>query len=168
MPRSAELEQFAREHLKAYSQGDLTRLIAGCTHDVVSIGTDESEWVEGRAALEQALRTEAGSVEIQVDDLTAQTEGSVGWLAGHIRYVGQGGEAARARVTAVARRDNGQWRLVQSHASIGRSSSERSHGGELRTKGESDGRGVSCTPAAKRQERGRARIYGRARRREAR
>jgi SnoaL-like domain len=125
MPRSAELEQFAREQLESYNEGDLTRLLAGCTHDVLSIGTHESEWAEGRAELECALRSEIGAA-VEVDDLTAHSNGSVGWLAGHVSFIPDCGEAIRARVTAVARRDHGQWRFVQSHTSIGRTQLSRS------------------------------------------
>jgi ketosteroid isomerase-like protein len=132
MPRSAELERFAREHLQAYRERDLAHLIGDCTHDILVIGTDESDWIEGRAELEQVLRGEPGT-EIEIDDLTAQSEGSLGWIAGHIRYILQDRGTLHARLTAVARRENGQWRLVQSHASIGRPWARRPHG---RTKGE--------------------------------
>jgi len=132
MPRSVELERFAREHFQAYRERDLAHLIGDCTHDILAIGTDEPDWIEGRAELERVLRSEPG-MEIEVDDLTAQSEGALGWIAGHVRYILQDGGAVHARLTAVARRENGQWRLVQSHASIGRYSARRPLG---ETKGE--------------------------------
>ena len=58
------------------------------------------------------LRVEAG-------DLRAWEEGSVGWLSDTPSFVLPDGTAIRTRTTAVMRREDGDWKLVQAHVSVG-------------------------------------------------
>jgi ketosteroid isomerase-like protein len=45
--------------------------------------------------------------------------GEVGWAEGRGRFTHPGGAERPARFTAVLLREDGRWRVVQSHASIG-------------------------------------------------
>lgn len=81
------------------------------------IGTVPDEWHGDRDKWKAAfppigLRVEAG-------DLRAWEEGSVGWLSDTPSFILPDGTAIRTRVTAVMRREDGGWKLVQAHVSIG-------------------------------------------------
>jgi len=52
-------------------------------------------------------------------DLRCYSEGSVGWVADRARFVLGDGSEIPFRFTAVFRREDGAWRMVQAHASLG-------------------------------------------------
>ncbi len=81
------------------------------------IGTAAHEWHGDRDKWKAAfppigLRVEAGDIE-------AWQEGSIGWLADTPSFVLPDGTAIRTRATAVMRREDGEWKLVQCHVSVG-------------------------------------------------
>jgi hypothetical protein len=53
-----------------------------------------------------------------LDDVTAYREGSVGWAAGR-GYFEVDGRRVPVRLTMVVHEEDGEWKAVQSHASIG-------------------------------------------------
>ena len=57
-------------------------------------------------------------VRVRLDDVKAFREGSVGWAAGAWVFR-DGGQARPVRLTAVLHDEDGDWKTVQSHASIG-------------------------------------------------
>jgi hypothetical protein len=63
--------------------------------------------------------TAAGTVTITPGEVLAHQQGSVGWLADRPTFTFADGSAFRVRFTAVARLEQGVWKLVQSHTSVG-------------------------------------------------
>jgi SnoaL-like domain len=63
----------------------------------------------------------AGADEIQMiaDDIDIHVYGEVGWAEGHGRFTMAGGGERSLRMTAVLVREDGQWEVVQSDASVG-------------------------------------------------
>ena len=57
-------------------------------------------------------------VRVALDDVKAFREGSVGWAAGH-GYFEMEARRVPVRLTAVLHQEDGAWKTVQSHASIG-------------------------------------------------
>jgi hypothetical protein len=57
-------------------------------------------------------------VRVGLDDVAAFREGSVGWAASH-GYFEMGGRRVPMRLTAVMHQEDGEWKAIQSHASIG-------------------------------------------------
>jgi SnoaL-like domain len=57
-------------------------------------------------------------VTVGLDDVKAFREGSVGWAAGQ-GYFEMEGRRVPVRLTAVLHQEDGEWKAVQSHASIG-------------------------------------------------
>jgi len=53
-----------------------------------------------------------------LDDVKAFQEGGVGWAAGRGHFE-MGGKRVPVRFTAVLRQEDGEWKAVQAHASIG-------------------------------------------------
>jgi len=63
-------------------------------------------------------------VRVVADDVDIHVEGDVAWAEGHGRFMRAGGGERSARMTWVLVREDGQWKFVQSHASIGAPNAE--------------------------------------------
>lgn len=92
------------------------------------IGTDPEEWLSGGPAYE-FLRNEAetvgGRVKVKIQEIEAFEEGDTGWgVALPEITLADGTTKVTPRWSAVFHREDGQWRLVQLHASIGRGNAE--------------------------------------------
>lgn len=91
------------------------------------IGTDPSEWLAGAevaAFLKEEVKAMAGSVQVTLGETEAYTEGSVGWGVARPTLTMPGGMEIHPRWGAVFHREEGEWKLVQLHASIGLSNAE--------------------------------------------
>ena len=125
MERSAELEDFVRESYAIMLSGDVSALEAVLSRDeeIIMIGTDPDEWWEERDALLAAFRGQSeamgGGITLTGGDPRAYVDGDVGWVADRPSYRLPDGTELSARITGVLRRENGNWRWVQSHSSIG-------------------------------------------------
>ena len=90
--------------------------------DALAIGTDASEWAQGREAIMGFFRDSGpdGTLQltIPVHDVAAYEEGDVGWAVARIAFEVDGREVP-VRMTTVMHREDGEWRLLQMHASIG-------------------------------------------------
>jgi len=125
MPESSpEIEQVLRDTLEAMARSDIDRIARRTSRDacVLSIGSDPSEWAEGYEEILRLFRdsTPEGELGVTVglDDVKAFREGSVGWAAGH-GYFEMQGKRVPVRLTAVLHQEDGEWKAVQNHASIG-------------------------------------------------
>jgi len=122
--RALEIEQVLRDILDAMARSDLDEIGRRTSRDpaVVAIGTDAGEWAEGFDEIMQLFRgstPEGGSsVSVAVEDIAAFREGGVGWAAGRV-YFEIDGRRVPVRLTAVLLQEDGEWKTVQSHASIG-------------------------------------------------
>lgn len=122
--RSPEIEQVLRDTMEAMVRSDVDELGRRTSRDacVVSIGSDASEWAEGYDEIMRLFResTPEGELGVRVglDDIKAFCEGSVGWAAGH-GFFEMGGSRVPVRLTGVLHQEDGDWKIVQSHASIG-------------------------------------------------
>jgi ketosteroid isomerase-like protein len=122
--RSPEIEQALRDILDAMVRADVDEIGRRTSRDacVLSIGSDASEWAEGYDEIMRLFResTPEGELGVRVglDDVKAFREGSVGWAAGHGYFEMKGGRVP-VRLTAVLHQEDGDWKTVQSHASIG-------------------------------------------------
>jgi ketosteroid isomerase-like protein len=122
--RSPEIEQALRDILDAMVRADVDEIGRRTSRDacVLSIGSDASEWAEGYDEIMRLFResTPEGELGVRVglDDVKAFRDGSVGWAAGHGYFEMEGGRVP-VRLTAVLHQEDGDWKTVQSHASIG-------------------------------------------------
>lgn len=121
--RSPEIEQVLRDTLDAMVRSDVDEIGRRTSRDacVLSIGSDASEWAEGYDEIMRLFResTPEGELGVRVglDDIKGFREGSVGWAAGH-GYFEIEGRRVPVRLTAVLHQEDGDWKAVQSHASI--------------------------------------------------
>jgi len=89
---------------------------------VVTIGTAPDEFWMGHSAILQARTSRAQTssiVAIIPGKIQAFAEGTVGWVVDQPRLRLADGSEIDLRFTAVFHVEQGQWKLVQQHASVG-------------------------------------------------
>lgn len=125
MPESSvEIEQVLRDVVDAIANSDLEEIARRTSRDscTVAIGSDPGEWSEGYDQIMRLMRDSTPDAEVGItaglDDVKAFAEGTVGWAAGH-GYFEIEGKRVAVRLTAVVHQENGEWKMVQTHASIG-------------------------------------------------
>ena len=124
MERSAELEQLTRGLYDAVSTADVSfferHLSRG--ESCVVIGTAPGEWWDDYpSALEpirEQMETAGDAVDLVAGDVRAYRAGDVGWVADR-PTISLGGVDVACRHTSVFVREDGEWRIVQHHFSIG-------------------------------------------------
>jgi ketosteroid isomerase-like protein len=122
--RSPEIEQVLRDMLDAIARSDVDEIARRTSHEegALSIGSDPSEWADGYDEIMRLFRESSPEGELGVtvglDHVRAFREGSVAWAAGQ-GYFEVEGRRVPVRVTAVLHMEDGDWKAVQSHASIG-------------------------------------------------
>jgi ketosteroid isomerase-like protein len=125
MQRSAEVrEAFTRllEHMSSGAEAWIDR--AADTGDAaVLIGSAPAEWWAGPATREAwtAIARAFGRTGLRV--LPGQpdgfAEGTIGWAVDRPTFRSRSGAETRTRMTAVFRREDGLWKVVHVHNSIG-------------------------------------------------
>lgn len=134
MKRSNELRDLCVALSEAHSSADVSfieRHVSG-QEGVLSIGSDPNEWIEGEQVMEafrQVLRKDddfrnAPSEDDFVEELDVFVEGTVGWASSRFRWTSKDGREIPMRWTAVFHREDGEWKLVQAHSSVGVPSEE--------------------------------------------
>ncbi len=125
MQKSAELMQAYYRFVDAVNRGNVAVLDALISKDadVSVIGTDPNEWWMGHDSAVQALQSQSGDVGnsasmVAGSQVEAYVDGSFGWVTDRPVLMLPGGEMA-FRVTMLFHREDGVWRMLQSHASFG-------------------------------------------------
>src|SRR5579863_2865730 len=119
--RAPEIEELLRERARS-TEDDPGSMLS--THPcLTSIGTDASEWMAGdQQQVAEAIREDTGpGGQIQgfdIDEVTAWREGSVAWTATRGWFVLADGRVP-VRATGVLLEEDGEWKAVQGHISIG-------------------------------------------------
>ena len=116
-----EIRAVLDQLLEAQNAGDAEQMRSMLSErpDAVHIGTDAEEWWTSEQIVD-AVAAAGGPDEIQAiaDDIDIHVQGDVAWAEGHGRFTAAGGGDRPVRMTAVLVREDGQWKVVQSHASI--------------------------------------------------
>jgi len=121
--RSEELRDVIRSTFEAYLAGDAYFIDRHTSSQgsVRLIGSDPNEWWEGEQAAE-VLKQEMqeGSVRVSsMDDIEAFVEGTVGWVSSRPVWTLEDGREIPTRWTAVFHQEDGEWKMVQAHTSVG-------------------------------------------------
>jgi ketosteroid isomerase-like protein len=132
MEHSEELRDLTLRFYKASATGDLSFFDRHVSRQEGAefIGTDSNEWWEGLEALREAARTqseaiEGGGLQIVGGQLQAYSEGNVGWVIDrNASFRLPDSTQIPFRNTGVFRREDGEWKLVHGHTSIGVRSEE--------------------------------------------
>ncbi len=124
MKRSPEIENLMRESVAALERGDLAYIEEHTSRadGTVAIGTDPDEYSRDFETIMKLMAdsTPEGEqrIRVLVDEIRGYEQGDIGWSDATGRFE-HDGVTVPVRITEVARREDGVWRAVQSHASIG-------------------------------------------------
>jgi ketosteroid isomerase-like protein len=116
-----EIRKLLDELIEAQNSGDAPRLRAMLSErpDAVHVGTDAEEWwTSGQLVDAVAVAGGGGGIRAVADDMDVHVQGDIAWAEGRGRFTRADGAERPVRITAVLVREGGQWKLVQSHASI--------------------------------------------------
>jgi ketosteroid isomerase-like protein len=122
--RSPLLEQLLRDMWNATEASDIGFIERTTSHEegVVAIGSDPAEVAEGYDQIIPLMRSSTPEGELgirtRIDDVKAYEEGDTGWGHGRGRFETDG-KSVDVRFTAVLHREDGEWKVVQFHSSIG-------------------------------------------------
>ena len=128
MERSAELRELCVALSEAHSRADAPFIERHVSRQegVLSIGSDPNEWIEGERVLEafkEALQDDGVRSSPSEDDfvreLDAFVEGTVGWASSRFSWRRKDHREIPMRWSAVFHQEDGEWKLVQAHASVG-------------------------------------------------
>ncbi len=127
MEQSDELRDLTLRFYEATATGDLSFLerYVSRREGTVFVGTDPGEWWEGFEAFVEAMRAqseamEGGGLQIVSGQLQAYREGNVGWVIDRdALFRLPDGTEIPFRNTLVFRLEEGEWKLVHGHSSIG-------------------------------------------------
>lgn len=117
-----EIRKVLDETLEAQNAGDAPRLRSMLSErpDAVHIGTDAEEWWTSKQVLDATAAASGGDdIRAVADDIDIHVQGDIAWVEGRVRFTRAGGGERPVRMTGVLAREDGQWKVVQSHASIG-------------------------------------------------
>jgi hypothetical protein len=119
MRQAEEVRDAVLRYCERLSAGDV-----GSFDEVVSqeeatliIGTAPGEWVTERERLRFGF--EAEGLRFEAKDPLAYEEGSLGWVVDQPTFVFPDGSAMETRMTAVMHQEEGRWKLVHMHLSVG-------------------------------------------------
>jgi ketosteroid isomerase-like protein len=124
MQRSPELEDLVAAWFAAATAGDASLVDAHVSRRPGArlIGSDPEEWFRGGDAIATFLRGEVdgagGQVTFIPSNVEAFEEGTVGWATTTLTITRADGKQIAPRWSAVFHREDGAWKIVQTHASI--------------------------------------------------
>lgn len=137
MERNADLAAQIERMYDVFNTGDASGVesFLSSADEVLGVGTDPREWWAGSEAFRAAWSTQpaemhAAGLHFEAGDIQAISEGSVGWFADQPTLKMPDGNGVPMRLTGVCRQEDGAWKMVQFHLSIG-AMNEESIGEEL-------------------------------------
>jgi len=125
MEHSDELRDLTLRFYEAATTGDLSFFDRHVSRQegALVVGTDPNEWWEGFEAIREAVRAQSeqmGGMRMVAGRLQAYQEGSIGWVIDRdASFQLPDGKEIPFRNTLVFRREDGEWKVVHEHASIG-------------------------------------------------
>jgi ketosteroid isomerase-like protein len=125
MESSPELRDLTLRFYQALSTGDVSFLEQFLSQQpgVLNIGSDPTEWWSGYDTFLQVSKAQfqemGGSLRVTGADPQAYSEGTVGWVADRASFELPDGTQFPFRLTAVYHKEDGAWKLVHSHNSVG-------------------------------------------------
>jgi hypothetical protein len=126
LQQSAELRKVFLRFYQAFERGDATLALGLMSREegVLGIGTDPNEWWDDSATKERVYTAQLNEmresgITLPAGDPQCYQEGSVGWCADCAIIVLPDGTQQPIRLTAVYHQEGGDWKMVQSHSSLG-------------------------------------------------
>jgi hypothetical protein len=119
MQQSAEVREAMLRFCDRLSASDVASFDEVVSQEPATliIGTAPGEWVTERDRLRFGF--EAEGVRLEAKDPIGYEEGSLGWVVDEPTFVFPDGSAMDTRMTAVMHQEDGRWKLVHMHLSVG-------------------------------------------------
>ena len=136
MERNDELAAYVTQMFGLFETGDVAAMDDMLSREkgVIGIGSDPREWwiddALREAFLAQVPMMHGAGLRFEPGDVEAYSEGSVGWIANQPTLTMPDGGGVPMRFTGVFHEEDGAWKMVQFHLSIG-AMNEESIGEEL-------------------------------------
>ena len=123
MQSSDTLRETTLEFYDRFSANDVGRFDDLVSQEATSIiGTADDEWFTDREKLRSGFGYDG--LKLEGGDPQAWEEGELGWVADRPTFHSARFGPIRTRFTGVFRREDGRWKLVLSHFSVGVPDSE--------------------------------------------
>ncbi|MBW8010987.1 MAG: nuclear transport factor 2 family protein [Chloroflexi bacterium] len=124
MEKSAELSDIVLRVLEGYVSGDISTSenITSQKDEVLLIGSDPNEWWEGYNKIISTLKSQSGELSgatLSEVDTKAYVEGTTGWFNNRTTMKMPDDLEIPFRVTGVFHQEDGDWKIIQWHASVG-------------------------------------------------
>jgi hypothetical protein len=124
MKRSDDLKAFTLQSYEAFAKGDSAFLERYTAQEdgALAIGSDPGEWWAGYDTIKRVFKAqmqEMGGFVLVDANPQAYSEGTVGWVSDYPKLRLPDGTEIPFRITAVYHKENGAWKMVQWHGSIG-------------------------------------------------
>jgi ketosteroid isomerase-like protein len=124
MNTSVELKSLTLRLYESMTSGDLNAIVSLFSHQsgVLAIGSDPNEWWAGYDTIERVFKVQfqqTGKVQVKAGELHAFAEGTVGWVASRPTMRLPNGQEIQFRETMVFHKEDGEWRIVHFHDSLG-------------------------------------------------
>jgi hypothetical protein len=117
-----ELKNIVLHHYGKFSaseQGETIQEMYSQQEGVVIIGNDPDEWFDDRESILAFMKAGGSSkLEIDVHNIAACCEGSVGWTADRVTVKLANSVEVPIRHTRIFHREEGIWKMVHLHVSI--------------------------------------------------
>lgn len=127
MQTSVELQKIINNWFESVSSGDPSWADRHISKTARLVGTDPNEWMEGEKVaefLKEEVKAMGGVIKVELGETEAYEEGSVGWGLAKPTLIMPNGQQVSPRWSAVFHQEDGEWKLVQLHASVGVSNEE--------------------------------------------
>lgn len=117
-----ELKNIVLQHYNKFHTGEQAHSIENTysrQEGVVIISNDPKEWFDDRSSIDNFIKAGGSSqLDIEVQNLVAYCEGSVGWTADRVTVKLPNGVGIPVRHTRIFHQEDGAWKLVHLHTSI--------------------------------------------------
>jgi ketosteroid isomerase-like protein len=123
MQRSQELIDWLTEFYRAGNGSELDTInrMLSTSDGMLVLGTDPREWWEGSDKIRSMFAIqmqEMGSLPLTAGNPVAYVEGSMGWIADQPTLTFPDA-SMQVRLSVVVHREDGEWKLVHAHLSLG-------------------------------------------------
>ena len=123
---ASELKDLYLRTYDAFSTGDLSVYEHLLSHQagLLIIGTDPQEWWEDYGSMIEIMQAQVAGMhdaglQIVPGDVRAYQEGTVGWVIDRPTLRMPNGQEFSFRQTAIFHQEDGAWKMIHVHASIG-------------------------------------------------
>lgn len=119
-----EIRAVIEQTIEALNEGDASKLdsLLSDRPGAIHIGTDPGEeWTKQKllTSIKEAMSVGGSQIRAKHDELHVHVEGDVAWTEGTGRFVNEKGAQRAIRTTGVLVREDGRWKVAQTHASMG-------------------------------------------------